>query len=254
MRDNPEKDQPLIGADEELYSILSAYPPSSIYLAVIKTIKKKINAADVLILERILLYSIAGETVLIPVLADLLRTTQEHILSLIDLLETVDLIQTECVYITKDNGILAHILGTKTLVHKLVSCRDQMRIDRRKSIEQRLTSDELAAINEDKREALQQQRWTLAESIKAEAGTRPQDNSKAAIGERARRWARAQRAVQESKRLALQDQRKELAKRVRVDEKNGYYVYYKNEKHRFPTVDSAVDALIEHQAAKMVAK
>ncbi len=249
MRDIPEQDQPLIAADEELYQLLSSYAPPSIYLAIINSIKEEFDAADVLIAERLLLYSVAGETVLLPVLADLLRTTQERILKLIDQLEKAKLIQAELVYITKKGGVLAHILGTRKLVEMLVTCRDRMRKDRRRSIEQRLTKEELELMNEDRRLARQEQRWHLAGELKSEPGMQQQDSSKEAIHARARRFAEAERIVTENKRQAMQLQREELAKRVRVIG-GRFRVYYANTKHVFDTLDQAVDALIENELRK----
>ena len=244
MKKELSQDQPFIAADEHLMRLLQVSAPPSVYLLAVPRKAFK-DPLERLIAREFILFGVQGETILVTAAAELLGTNQDRVLDVLARLEKLGLLEVSWLDVTKAGGCLVHVVGTHKLIVELVAARDEIRANREAAVEQLLTLEERARIEEDKRLARQEQSWALAESLKGrEVADRvtPQDSSKAAIGARARRWAEATRHVKQSTAERIAKKKRELTNQIR--EIDGKWLFqYGGKNYRFLTKEGALQKL-----------
>ena len=247
MKGELTQDQPFIAADEHLMRLLSVCAPPSVYLLAVPK-KAFSDPLERLIAREFLLFGVQGETILVSAAAELLGTDQDSVLDVLARLEKLGLLEVSWLDVTRAGGCLVHVVGTHKLIVELVAARDEIRANREAAVEQLLTLEERARIEEDKRLARQEQSWTLAEPLKTrEVADRvtPQDSSKAAIGARARRYAEATRHVKQATAERVAEARGNLAARVRQDAVGKWCFKHQGKQYRYATKEFAVEKLCE---------
>ncbi len=204
-----QNNQPFIAADDQLLKLLAVSAPPSVYLRAVPR-KTFADPLERLVAREFLLYGVQGETILVDAAAELLGTSQDQVLDVLSKLEKLQLLDVNWLDVTRAGGCLVHVIGTHQLVIELVAARDEIRANREQAVEQLLTMEERALLEEDKRLARQEKTWGLAKPLTFE-GINPQDSSIAAIGARAKRYAEVTRAMMANTQSRIEAARERLA-------------------------------------------